>query len=360
MKRLIALSAAGAILGFAGMAQAQDESGPNWTFGFASSYVYDFNEPNGKGIGTNNSLAYSSMEQDESFNIDMVQLGVSGQRGRVGYAATIDYGDLAALAGDDIDGDVALETAYVTYDADGIGAMLGRFGTPIGYEVLSPWGNSNISRSLSWQGQPINHDGIAISGSADIVDVMIGVVNSYSVADQQIFVNDGNDDKAILGSIGAGINDAFNIYVAGLYSEEPGGGDTDVGQLNAIVSGLVPINDDSDVRYAVEGNWREVDPDSGSDSTLWSVVGYLGFDVGPVAVDGRLEYMDDDDGQLLGANSNEIVSFTLTGTIALVEGVDFRMEYRHDEADKKVYLDGGSGDDSVDILQAQVVWHPSL
>ena len=107
MKRLIALSAAGAILGgFAGMAQAQDESGPNWTFGFASSYVYDFNDPNGRGLGSNNSLAYSSMEQRESFNIDMVQLGVSGQRGRVGYGATVDYGDLAALAGDSADGPV--------------------------------------------------------------------------------------------------------------------------------------------------------------------------------------------------------------------------------------------------------------
>jgi hypothetical protein len=367
MRKLIGLCAAVAMIAsFAGIAQAQDESGPQWTFGFSSSYVYDFNDPNSKGLGSANSGAYASQEQDEAFNIDMVQLGVSGQRGRVGYAATVDYGDLAKLAGDSSDGDIALETAYLTYDADGIGAMLGRFGTPIGYEVLSPWGNAQIGRSWSWQAQPINHDGLTISGSADVVDVMIGVVNRYTVADQPIGVNDENDEKGIIASIGAGINDGLNIYVSGLYTEDrfglgTSGTSNDIGQVNAIVSGMFTLGEESDIRYAVEGNFREVDSDGASgDQELWSAVGYLGTDCGPVAIDGRVEYLDDDDGQLFGINSNNVWSFTLTGAIALVEGVDLRVEYRHDEADKDTFGDGSSLDDSMDLIQAQVVWHPAL
>ena len=49
------------------------------------------------------------MEQDNSFNIDLVQLGVSGQRGRLRYGASIDFGDLAKFAGDSADGDIALQ-----------------------------------------------------------------------------------------------------------------------------------------------------------------------------------------------------------------------------------------------------------
>jgi hypothetical protein len=52
--------------------------------------------------------------------------------------------------------------------------------------------------------------------------------------------------------------------------------------------------------------------------------------------------------------------FTLTAAVALVEGVDLRVEYRHDEADKAVFGDGGGLDDSMDLIQAQVVWHPAL
>ena len=45
------------------------------------------------------------------------------------------------------------------------GQAAANFYTPIGYEVLEPWGNANISRSYSWSLlQPINHDGAFVSG----------------------------------------------------------------------------------------------------------------------------------------------------------------------------------------------------
>ena len=110
MRKLLGFFIIGAFLvGSAGVASADDE-GPNFTFGASTSFAYDINEPNaGNPARANNSIFYPNMEnEDESFNIDLVQIGVSGERGMVSYAATIDLGDLAAFAGDSSDGDIAL------------------------------------------------------------------------------------------------------------------------------------------------------------------------------------------------------------------------------------------------------------
>lgn len=271
----------------------------------------------------------------------------------MGYAATIDFGDLAALAGDSADGDVALQTAYITYDFDGVGAMAGRFGTPIGYEVLEPWGNANISRSRGWQAQPINHDGITISGSADIVDLMIGVVNNFTVADQPIAMNDVDDEKGVIGSMGIGVSDELSIYVSGIYTEE--GDTTDITMANLIFSGNVDAGS-AGVRYAVEGNWRQNDPDGASDVQMWNVGGYVGTDAGPIGVDLRLDYTDDEG--ITTPIDTKVWSVTVTGSIPVTEGVDFRVEYRHDEAEDAIFADDSSTDDGLDLVQAQLVWHP--
>ena len=82
MRKLVGPFIAAAFLvgGIAGSAAANDD-GPNFSFGASTSFVYDFNTPslaNTGGAGFN-FLSYSSQEQDRSFNIDLVQLGISGQ-----------------------------------------------------------------------------------------------------------------------------------------------------------------------------------------------------------------------------------------------------------------------------------------
>jgi hypothetical protein len=48
----------------------------------------------------------------------------------------------------------------------------------------------------------------------------------------------------------------------------------------------------------------------------------------------------------------------VTGSVELVDGVEFRVEYRHDDADEDVYLDDSNGDDTDDVIQAQLYWAP--
>ena len=44
----------------------------------------------------------------------------------------------------------------------------------------------------------------------------------------------------------------------------------------------------------------------------------------------------------------------------LVEGVDFRVEYRHDEANDPIFTDNGGSKKSNDVIQAQLVWYPEI
>jgi hypothetical protein len=329
----------------------------NWTFGMSTSFVYDFNSPDsdafppGPPIG--NVGMYSSFEQDESFNIDLVQLGLSGERGKLSYGAKLDYGDLARLAGDSSDGDIALQEAFIAYDFDSVVATAGRFGTPVGYELLEPWGNPNISRSWTWIAQPINHDGLKLNSSFDIVDVGVGVVNRFTVADQDILMNDADDEKGIFANLGISVSDAFNIYGVGLWNEEVD--DTDQWLGNGIISGDIAMGD-NDVNYALEGMFRRNDDDNTGKDDMWSIAGYFGFDVGPVGMNLRGEY-EDDEGILFGQDT-KLWTATVTGSVELVDGVEFRVEYRHDDADEDIYLDDSDADDTGDVVQAQLYWAP--
>lgn len=360
-RRLRSGLVAGCLLAaLSGVAAADNEcckqDGPQWTFGASTSYTFDFNSPDSPPLGgTANELTYPNGEQDESFNIDLVQLGVSGARGRVGYAVKLDYGDLARLAGDSSDGDIALQEAYLTYDGDGVGVRLGRFATPIGYEVIEPWGNAHASRSWAWQAQPINHDGLTFGGTADVIDVMIGIVNGFTVADQDILANDADDEKGVIVSLAAGVSEKFNLYVAGLYTEEQ---DTvDVGAVDVIVSGRLPVSE-SGLRYALEGYYRRDNPDGASADELWSLALYLGHRLsGPFSLDGRVEYFDDE-GILVP--DTHVVSVTPTLSVALTDGVDFRVEYRFDKSGDDVFLDDSSPDDEIHTLSGQLVWSPTF
>jgi hypothetical protein len=341
------------------------EQAVNWSFGMSTSYVFDFGDPEDSAPpGNLNSLGYASFEQDESFNIDLVQLGATGQRGALSYGAKIDFGDLAALAGDSGDGDVALQEAYLTWEfADGISSTAGRFGTPIGYELLEPWGNPNISRSWTWIGQPINHDGIKVGGSLGNVDLMVGAINSFTVNDPN--GNDFDDEKGVIGSIGASISDALNIYGAGLWTEEAD--DTHVYIANGILSGDLDVGEEG-MNYALEGQWRRDDSDTFDENDMWSIAAYLGFDLGPVGLNLRGEYVDDEgvstpdfpntnEAAVLGENTN-LWAITATGSVELVDGVSFRLEYRHDDADDDIFADEEDPDDARDLIQAQLIWTP--
>jgi hypothetical protein len=334
----------------------REAGGLEWTFGASTSYVYDINSPDSGTTGIN-PLGYANMEtRDQSFNIDLVQLGVSGERGAASYGATIDFGDLAALADNSTDSNIALQTAWLGYDMDMVGITAGRIATPIGYEVLEPWGNRNISRSYGWQVQPINHDGATVHATMDMFEMMVGAVNNFTVAQNPVNVNDTDNQKGVIGSISSSFSEALNGHVSGIYTNDFGHS-AKITEIDTFLHGDLEPNGVG-LRYSVEHTWGKFDPDAGSSNDIHSFVGRLGGDLGPTGIDVRYEYVDDD-GVLSGVSTN-IHSAVLDLTWALVEGMDFRLEYRFDKADDDIYGDDDSFDDTDQIVQAQLMWYPEL
>jgi len=366
MKRVLVVVAALLVCG-ASVALAEDNVGPEFTFGASVSYGFDFNDPNVDVAGTN-ALSYANLEpQDEAFNIDLVQLGVRGARGSAMYGAKIDFGDLARLAGDAADGDVGLQEAFLGYNFGMVTATAGRFPTPIGYEVLEPWNNAQISRSRAWvQFVPISHDGLSISSEFENVDLMFAVINSTFVNDP--VANDSNDDKGVVGSIGFDIGEAA-ISVAGLFSPEDlsaGFGKDDQSMVNVIVSG--PI---SRFNFALEGNWARdnvhgeiaIPRPIATSPTLdfWNIVLYAGTDLGErFGVDLRADYGQAD----IPGIGDEVGVWSITNTLSytLTDGMDIRVEHRYDDFEEDFFGDDNDAfsKGSMHTLQAQVVWTPTL
>ncbi len=358
-------------------ARAAEAGGPNFTFGSSTSFVYDINEPGGgcdpTGVlpqecavtGENRKL-YSDGESEESFNIDLVQLGVSGSRGIVDYGAKIDFGDWTDAIEDNVDGDVALQEMFMAIHAPYVTITAGRIPTPIGYEVVEPWANANISRSRAWWIQPISHDGAALSGELGPVTLMAAVVNGMHISEQG--ANNPDDEYGVIGSLSVpfGSNDLrFSV----IYSDEED--KVRAVELNGYVAGTWDR-----WRYALESTWLDGDTHGPGnplvlpDFSVWDVTGYLGATFGSWSGDVRLSYSDQDgtNANYFNANEEGIVSFTATGGYEIVEGVVVRAEYRIDSSSDPVFDDDDSGldvagpfgqDDIVNVVQVQLLWTPA-
>jgi len=339
MRRVVAIVAAVALAGFATVASADDVS-----VGASVSYGLDLNDP---ASGSGNSSVYGGMNaDDEAFGVDLVQVGVSGSRGDVSYAATINFGDLASAADDTESGDSAqLAIANIAYDAGGVTVTAGRFGTPIGYEVLEPWGNGNISRSYGWQAQPINHDGVTVSTAVGGADLTLGVVNNFTVADG---ANDADDEMGFIAALGTSVGD-WSLNLSGIVTEESD--TTDITMGNLILSGEL-----GGMPLAIAANYRENDATTKTEMT--GVALYTSTSVGSADLDLRLDFIDDEG--ITTSADTEVWAVTVTASWALADGVDLRLEYRHDDADDAIFNDDSAGgtDDALDTVQAQLVWSP--
>jgi|GEM_PF-1375127 len=385
MKRVLAVATAGLFLaGCAGIARA-DSHAPEIGISGAFSYHEDFNAPSNAALaaGTLNQLSYPNNEPGRnSFNIDLIELTARGQAtDSVGYEASIFFGDLAPGSGDSnqASGDlsnVGLHTANVTFPVGTpfgpLQITLGRRATDIGYEVIQPWANANISRSFAWFAQPINNDGAFVSYDGGFWSGTVGVANGYTVAQTTGTRNDTNFNKALVASFKTSII-GWDVTVAGTHSREINA--ADLSNVNVIVQGdLGPI------QTAVEYNYFDHEfggPGSASASLIARTAGgdveadtgavYFGQDFDCCwGWDARFEYDDiDTSSTRFGPPvfaSAELWGATLTGTWHVTEGTDLRLEYRHNGAGGggvggNLFADDSSSgaDNAQDTLALQLV-----
>lgn len=327
--------------------------------GMSFSYVYDFNDPRDD-LAQRNRRSYANVRGGaETIDMDLFQLALHGERGRLGYGAKLDLGELALRVGDSDDGEVALQEAWLSYDLGSFALTAGRFATPLGYEVIEPWGNAHISRSRTWAWiMPVSHDGIDVSTTVGGIDLSVGAINSAYVSDPA--GNDYNQEPGVVGSMAFALG-GVAITGGALYSDDFNFLNG-LGSSDQIISNLMLVVPLRSVSAAVEGTWQH-DFDEGRD--FWNVVGYAGTAVRFLGLDVRAEYGRTDlPGPNLLVSERDDVYFwaiTTTASFAVSDEVDFRIEYRHDDSETDYFAkdDQDFGSHHLDVALAQLVMTPS-
>jgi hypothetical protein len=223
---------------------------------------------------------------------------------------------------------------------------------PVGYEMVEPSApGRHLSGSWGWQARSGGTESLFGSGTGSAT--LSALPGSFTVTGEPS--SSRGSQPGTLPLFSAAIGRELNIRLAGFYDGTTGGSQTRL--MNAVASGAVPLTGDA-VTYALEGNWQESRSTVGAGALdLWNVALYMGTEYGPTGVDVRLDYTDDQG--ILTTVSTDLWSLTVTGSLALVDEVDFRVEYRHDEASGAVFgEDSATGADSLNTVQARVVWRP--
>jgi hypothetical protein len=332
--------------------------------GIATSYQYNLNDPD------SDITSLRSFDKDHnSFSLDLFQLQVSRAPGEdgVGFMTKVNFGKIAERMASDWDGDgtignvaeeqnsVELQDAFITYNFPGLPDLqikAGKFVTPIGAEVIEPWANPNVSRSLAFSWAiPFTHTGATASYAfGSQASLMLGVVNGWDN------VIDSNDGKSFLGSLAITPVEQFALLLNGMYgAEQPDRGDSKRGLFD-VVATVKPVENFAVILNYDYGN--ESDLGVGNNHAEWNAFsGILSLDLPevlpvPIGFALRGEYFDDEDGTRLptpggagfGDNQNAW-EVTTTFKVVLAEGLMFRTEYRYDAAKNSLYEKNLVGDD---------------
>jgi len=320
-------------------------------------YTYNINNPD-KAVG--NGVRQLNADHNE-FDLNALQLyfdKLPENAGEAGFRLDFMYGENAnilSLPGDIFSGDdFVLYQAYISYIADignGLTIDLGRFSTPLGYEAIESPARDQYSRSLGDNMVPWTHTGLRLTYPInDQWEVMGAVVNGADV------VEDNNDAQSFLAAIRW--MPMETVYIANTisYGPEMNLNESDYTFLYDLVA---TWNVAEDWTLGVNFDWSTTEDAAigGDDADTWGVSAYARYDVDENwYLAARLGWMNDDDGAVFGMIDNELWEVTLTAGYTWVEGLETRLEYRHDDTDALMFDDDGKADDSQDTISVQVLY----
>ena len=303
-------------------------------------------------------VPYQSGEKMNGINLDVIQLSLASPLDEsdwaAGYAVDLLFGpDASAYSvstGAEAD-DVAVRQAYVNTRVpvgNGLDLKMGVFDAIIGYEGFSNRDNPNYSRNMAYNLQPFNHTGV-IGGYQvnDLVSAQFGVANTGG----NILMDraDDSSDISYMGSIAVEAPESMGalagatVYVG--YMEFGGGGDE---QQNLYVGSTIPTPIDGLALGAAWDNVQNIAGNGGDANVLAGYISYQATD--KMSLNGRVEYLDGDEGVLFDATSNGVAvdseMLSLTGTVQydLWENVLTRAEVRWDSQEDGDGLYGGDDD----------------
>jgi hypothetical protein len=345
--------------------------------GYADAgYTYNFNSGNNalnQRFGNDGGVA---SQQQGDFNLNAFKLALekplsskneltAGFRAdlMVGEDASFLRGNGAGTAGDGLS-ELYLHQAFVQFRApigNGIDFVVGKFASPVGYEVAERPANLNYSYGLLWQNiQPLSHTGIAANYNInDQVTATFAVVNSdWNSADGVDVKGTGN------GNSNVGLAAAFNVKAKGgnaniknTFVGETRGGRNAAGNT-APITGVA--REGSIFMWDSWGNWapkfandklllgyntdigfydgysQTTDGRTTRNENFWGAALYAKYQFTKIlSLAGRAEYVHNTDGVKFGNTTSELsntdlYSYTLTAGFNIYENMILRGEYRAD------------------------------
>jgi hypothetical protein len=214
----------------------------------------------------------------------------------------------------------------------------GKMLTLVGAEVIAPTGNTNVSRSLLFFGEPLTHTGLrATAAISDQVSLIFGINNGWNIH------SDTNPQKTAELGISFTPSKQFALTLQGYSGSEL----TPVGDGNrTIIDGVATFTVNDSLSFVLSADYgKQKNIDAAGDSAKWSgVAGYFNYALpNNWRVSVRAEYVKDSDGFLGGVPDQKYKEVTVTLGYAPSKNFELRLEGRVDKSTDDVFLKDTDG-----------------
>jgi len=332
------------------------------TGSFATSYNWNFNNPACPATGcpgANSLRVFDTRHNNFDFNLAEIAIENSPAEW-IKFRLDLNYGeDVAAV--DALKGGVigvdefGVQQAYAEATANvgnGLTFKVGHFVTPIGYEVIESALNLNTSRSLLFGfAIPFTHTGLIMSYPfSDKLSGSLGVFNGWDV------IGDNNKGKTMYAGLTYKPIDTLALTLQGTVGAEQANSDGNLRGLVDFIGTWTP-ND----RWIVGLNFdlgKEEGVGGAGFANWWGGAGYVHYKpFDNVGFTLRGELFQDDGSRLLIGTDGTVGEGTLTTHFYLGDGWETRIEARHDQADRAIYVKSdGTARKFQDTISAELVY----
>ena len=325
--------------------------------GFAdTTYTYNFNAPKNN---INTLRVFDT--RSNSFMLNSAELNIKkpvSPESPVGFRTDLAFGTDAEVVGGVTTGlgsgsdELDIQQAFVEYLApigNGLDIQVGKFVTLHGAEVIKSKDDWNISRSyLFGYAIPFTHTGVrATYPWSDRFSTVVGVNNGWDVVD------DNNQAKTVEIGFSSTPIDKVSLGSTYMFGAEQTGNNTNQRNLLDLVAGWQPI-EPLQLKLNYDYGWEDDAPGRYNNAVWQGIAGYARYALtDKLALAYRGEVFNDADGVRTALTSPGINGITgtqlnvweqtLTAEYKLHEHLTGRLEYRHDQADERVFRSNKTG-----------------
>jgi len=286
------------------------------------------------------------------------------------YAFTHSNGMMDNRAGGPPQNQSDIDQAFLSFNIPVVGGLtlnVGKFVTPLGYEVIDATGNPLFSHSYAFTyGIPLTQTGITGQATFDNFEVLAGITRGW---DQSL--KDSNGDPDFLGEVIYTPNKTWNI-TANLSEgpEAPHGVGPAVQALPGddshwwtVIDLVGHYNFSDQLNFGAGADYGDAPHDKFASSTgaaMWyGITGYASYTFNSyLTANARLEWYDDTDGFTLAGVHTSVYSATGGVTIKplpndnIFQYLEIRPELRYDYSTKPIF---GAGDHSQLNIASDVI-----